>query len=99
MIKIDGHTMMININHHDGYSVNSTRPPIHTRLDSAHPSSSSVRNQGYLCTDEIDDYRDDGDYLILDFYESKCCYLKSQLAPRSSQWGGTLAQAADVYDG
>ena len=74
MIKINGYMMMININHHDGYSdhdiVNSTRPPIHTRLDSAHPSSSSVWNQGYLCTDEIDDYRDDGDYIRTDFYES-----------------------------
>ena len=63
MIKINGDMMMRNIYYHDGHDVNSTRPPIHTRLDSAHPSSSSVRNQGYLCTDEIDDYRDDGDYI------------------------------------
>ena len=63
MIKINGDMMMRNIYYQDGHDVNNTRPPIHTRLDSAHPSSSSVRNQGFLCTDEIDDYRDDGDYI------------------------------------
>ena len=80
MIKIDGHTMMININHHDGYSVNSTRPPIHTRLDSAHPSSSSVWNQGYLCSDEIDDYRDDGDYI------SDWNFMNQSVATWSLSW-------------
>ena len=53
MIKINGDMMMRNIYYHDGHDVNNTRPPIHTRLDSAHPSSSSVRNQVYLCTDEM----------------------------------------------